>query len=112
MKKKSTAAILAFFLGGLGIHRFYLGQSGKGIVYLIFFWTCIPAIIALIDFIVILCMSRDDFNAKYNASESFTSVVKNVGSDSDELQKLFDLKEKGIITEEEFEIKKKAILKF
>jgi TM2 domain-containing membrane protein YozV len=31
MKDKKTAAILALFLGGLGIHRFYLGQTVKGI---------------------------------------------------------------------------------
>ena len=38
MNKKSrvTAAVLAFLLGGLGIHRFYLGQTMKAILYLVF----------------------------------------------------------------------------
>ena len=36
MKDKNVAAILAFFLGGLGVHRFYLNQIGLGFVYLIF----------------------------------------------------------------------------
>lgn len=66
MKSKTTAAILAFFLGGFGIHRFYLGQTGKGVLFLLFCWTGIPAIIALIDFIRYLCMNDADFNAKYN----------------------------------------------
>ena len=32
MKDKITASILAIFVGGLGIHRFYLGQIGRGII--------------------------------------------------------------------------------
>lgn len=66
MKSKTTAAILAFFLGGLGIHRFYLGQTGMGILFLLFCWTGIPSIIALIDFIRYLCMSDEEFQAKYS----------------------------------------------
>jgi TM2 domain-containing membrane protein YozV len=71
MKNKTTAAILAFFLGGLGIHRFYLGQTGYGFLYLIFCWTFIPAIIAFIDFIIFLTMDEHSFNLKYNKGESF-----------------------------------------
>ncbi len=57
MKSKSTAALLAFFLGGLGIHRFYLGQNGVGILYLLFCWTFIPAFIAfLISSSLFLCL--------------------------------------------------------
>jgi TM2 domain-containing membrane protein YozV len=68
MKSKTTAALLAFFLGGFGIHQFYLGNTGKGVAYLLFFWTLIPSIIAFIDFIILLTKSDDDFNAKYNRS--------------------------------------------
>lgn len=67
MKSKTTAALLAFFLGGFGIHKFYLGNTGTGIVYLIFCWTGIPAIIAFVEFILLLVMSDTEFNAKYNA---------------------------------------------
>lgn len=66
MKTKSTAAVLAFFLGGLGVHRFYLGQGGLGLAYLLFCWTFIPCIIAFIDFIVFLTMDDQSFNNKYN----------------------------------------------
>jgi len=66
VKNKVTAAILAFFLGGFGVHRFYLGQVGKGILYLLFCWTPIPWIIAFIDFIVFLATSEKSFNFKYN----------------------------------------------
>ena len=43
-KTKIAAALLAIFLGSFGIHKFYLGQTGKGVLYLIFFWTAIPGI--------------------------------------------------------------------
>lgn len=66
MKNKVTAAVLSFFLGGFGVHRFYLGQIGKGILYLLFCWTPIPWIIAFIDFIVFLTTSEKSFNFKYN----------------------------------------------
>ncbi len=48
-KNPTTAVLLALFLGGLGIHKFYLGQTGLGILYLIFCWTYIPSFIALIE---------------------------------------------------------------
>lgn len=34
-KSKVAAALLAFFLGGAGIHRFYLGYAGTGAVMLV-----------------------------------------------------------------------------
>lgn len=45
--------VLAIFLGGLGIHRFYAGQR-FAILYLLFFWTGIPAFLGLIDAIIAL----------------------------------------------------------
>ncbi|AZV07683.1 MULTISPECIES: TM2 domain-containing protein [Enterobacter] len=64
-KNKLTAALLAFFLGGLGAHKFYLGKIGQGFLYLIFCWTFIPSVIAFIEFIIYLCTSEDDFARKY-----------------------------------------------
>lgn len=64
-KSRIAAALFAFFLGGLGGHKFYLGQVGLGIVYLIFCWTFIPASIAFIEFILFLTMSDETFNQKY-----------------------------------------------
>ncbi|WP_264537294.1 TM2 domain-containing protein [Flavobacterium sp. N1736] len=66
MKSKTTAAFLTFFLGGIGIHKFYLGQSIQGIFYLLFCWTFIPAILAFFQFFGLLFMSDHAFNVKYN----------------------------------------------
>lgn len=66
MKNKTTAALLALFLGAFGAHKFYLRQTGVGIIYLIFFWAYIPGIIAFIEFIIFLTMSQEEFDRKYN----------------------------------------------
>jgi TM2 domain-containing membrane protein YozV len=66
MKNKITAALLAFFLGSFGAHKFYLGQTSKGILFILFIWTTVPSILAFIDFIVFLSMSDEKFNAEYN----------------------------------------------
>lgn len=36
-KSKMTALLLCIFLGGLGIHRFYVGKGGTGVLYLFTF---------------------------------------------------------------------------
>jgi membrane associated rhomboid family serine protease len=64
-KSRVAAALLAFFLGGFGVHKFYLGRIAAGFLYLIFCWTFIPAIIAFIEFIIYLTMSDEAFAAKY-----------------------------------------------
>jgi TM2 domain-containing membrane protein YozV len=63
-KSKVVAGVLALFLGGLGIHRFYLGQWW-GIFYLLFCWTFIPSIVAFIEGIVFLLSDDASWNAKY-----------------------------------------------
>ncbi|ANB57021.1 TM2 domain protein [Anoxybacillus sp. B7M1] len=66
MKNKVVAGLLAILLGGLGIHKFYLGKLGQGILYLLFSWTGIPSIIGFIEGIVYLVKSDEEFNRKYN----------------------------------------------
>ena len=64
-KDRVTAALLALFLGGLGAHHFYLGNTALGVIYLLFCWTFIPAIVSCIEGIVFLCMSDSNFQKKY-----------------------------------------------
>jgi len=44
-----VGVLLAIFLGCFGIHHFYLGRVGLGILYCCFCWTGIPAILGLIE---------------------------------------------------------------
>jgi TM2 domain-containing membrane protein YozV len=66
MKKKTYVIVFAIFLGNFGVHRFYLGQHKKGLRYLLFCWTLVPAIIAMVDAIVFALMREADFYCKYN----------------------------------------------
>ncbi len=53
-KKRFPALLFCSFLGGLGVHRFYVGKIGTGILTIVtFFGFC--GIWPLIDFIMILC---------------------------------------------------------
>ena len=65
MKNKFVAFLLAFFLGGFGAHKFYLGKPMWGIAYLVFCWTYVPSIIAFIEGVLYLCSSDEDFQTKY-----------------------------------------------
>ena len=76
-KAKTTAAILAWFLGCFGIHRLYIGKIGTGILMLIIgliavvsyvngwlgpfiIFTFIAGIWTVVDFITIICGSMTD----------------------------------------------------
>jgi TM2 domain-containing membrane protein YozV len=63
-KSKLTAGILAILLGNIGVHKFYMGKIGMGILYLCFCWTCIPGVIGLIEGIIYLTSSREEFEYK------------------------------------------------
>ena len=56
-----TASVLAILFGGLGLHHFYLGETGRGFVDILFCWTGIPSLAALIQGIVWLCESDEAF---------------------------------------------------
>lgn len=64
IKSKVTAGILAILLGGIGVHKFYLGKVGMGILYLCFCWTAIPAVLGLIEGILYLCSNDENFQLK------------------------------------------------
>lgn len=65
IKNKLAAALLALLLGGIGAHKFYLGQGGLGILFILFCWTGIPAILGLIEGILMLASNDENFQIKY-----------------------------------------------
>ena len=79
MKSKYTAAVLAFFLGMFGTHRFYLGQRFLGILYGFIFFVCMmimfeerqpaimfPVILAFVDSVLLAVMPQEEFDERYN----------------------------------------------
>ena len=72
-KSRATAAILAIFLGGFGVHKFYLGYHQAGTITLIvslvgsiiILPTIVMGIIAFIEFIIYLTKSDQEFYDTY-----------------------------------------------
>lgn len=68
-RNKYVAALLAFFLGPLGIHRFYVGKTGSAIAMLVLTFTFFGLLVsvpwALIDTVRFLFMSDREFAARY-----------------------------------------------
>lgn len=73
-RNRVAAALLALFLGSLGIHKFYIGKGGAGMVMLLIsifgvllggIPTMAMGLIALIEFIVYITMSDEKFEATY-----------------------------------------------
>lgn len=84
MKSKTTAYLLWFFLGGLGIHKFYLDKHGMGIVYLLTGGIC--GIGWLVDLFT-LGEQVDAYNALFMSQQALLTgqsqqqtVVVNVGA--------------------------------
>lgn len=69
MKSKTTAALLALFLGGLGAHKFYLGKPFWGLAYLLMCWTFVPAFLGLIEGVYLLMMNESVFHQRYGETE-------------------------------------------
>ncbi|MCM1482871.1 MAG: TM2 domain-containing protein [Muribaculaceae bacterium] len=71
-KSRGVAALLAIFLGGLGVQYFYLGKVGGGLLtILLSLVTCgLWEIVTLIQGILMFCMSNADFRRKYVLSTS------------------------------------------
>ena len=63
MKPRVIAILLAVFLGGIGIRRFYMNRLGSGIIYILFCWSFIPAIVALIEALLLLLTTDDEFES-------------------------------------------------
>ncbi|WP_412062252.1 TM2 domain-containing protein [Rubrivirga sp. IMCC45206] len=67
-KDKGTATLLALLFGGVGAHRFYLGQTKWGVAMLLFCWTLIPVGIGIVDFVRYVRMSDRRFAQRYDGA--------------------------------------------
>ena len=66
VKSKVAAGVLAILLGTIGVHKFYLGKLGMGILYLCFCWTGITAVLGLFEGIIYLCSNDENFQLKHH----------------------------------------------
>ena len=65
-KSKGLAMTLCFFGGWFGLHEFYLRNYLSGTLYLLFFWTFIPLILSILDFIILFFTPKSTFHRIYD----------------------------------------------
>lgn len=116
---------LWFFLGGFGIHRFYLGKVGTGLVQLGLLAFGFATSFILIGLIPLLVLAVwwvldayfvykyvEEANRAAPGGHSTLSVVtvEKREDDLDQLQKLHDLHKSGALTKAEYQSRKKKLL--
>lgn len=118
--KKRNWAIFLALLGTVtplvGLHKFYLGQPLWGVIYFLLSWqTPIPRIASAIDSVWYLAQDQDQFNLRFNTS--LVDLVSSSKSDAQEVQaiatalrELEQLRLDGLITENEFEQKRRQLI--
>ena len=73
---KKIVGVLAIFLGGVGIHKFYMKKKTQGALYAMFCYTLIPGLLGIIEGIRYLVMSQEEFSFRY-----CNSVTMKVGTE-------------------------------
>ena len=101
--------LICVFLGGLGVHRFFVDKMGTGVLMLVtlgglgLWW--------IIDIILIVTGSFEDSEGRVIAYQAAGTVNREPAKDIPaEIEKFAELKDKGIITDEEFQQKKQELL--
>jgi hypothetical protein len=64
VRNRIAAGVLAIMLGSIGVHKFYLGKIWQGLMFLLFFWTGIPAVIGFVQGIIYLTQTDEEFCRK------------------------------------------------
>jgi TM2 domain-containing membrane protein YozV len=114
-KSRKVAAVLA--LTGVlspiaGWHKFYLGQPLWGVVYLLLSWTPIPRAASAIESVWYLLQNEAEFDENFNQTCAPQPLIapSNVKSISEGMRQLDSLREDGLISEYEFEQKRRQML--
>jgi TM2 domain-containing membrane protein YozV len=123
IKDRKVAAILAF--SGIllpGLHKFYLGQPRWGIAYLLLSWTPIPKVASALEGLWYLFQDREEFEQHFNNvginagtsreifSVSQDAVKIDVSSVAEALRQVEQLRQEGLISEGEFEQKRRQLV--
>lgn len=121
-KNPKIAAMLAFtgiLIPISGLHKFYLGQPLWGFIYILLsLGTPIARIACAIEGIWYLTQNQDEFDQNFNGALPSTSAltkthpttIVNVGMIADAVRQLDQLRQDGLISEYEFEQKRRQLL--
>lgn len=105
--------IIALPIPVAGLHKFYLRQPLWGVIYLLLWHTPIPQIACAIDAVWYLMQDSEQFNLNFNGAASLNSHPidpQQVGAIAEALQKLDRLRSNGLLSEYEFEQKRRQLL--
>jgi TM2 domain-containing membrane protein YozV len=116
-KSRKVAVILALLATILpipiaGLHKFYLGQPLWGIIYLLLWSTPIARIASAIDAVWYFVQDSEQFNSQFNGqtSSNFPIETLQMGAIAEALRELDKLREDGLVSEYEFEQKRRQLL--
>lgn len=121
-KDRKIAALLALVsvvpVLPSGLHKFYLGQMQWGVIYLLLCWTPIPRFASALEGLWYLFQDKDEFDQHFNrlavvppseATDALASVTQ-VTTIAEALRQLDQLRQDGLLSEYEFEQKRRQLL--
>lgn len=120
-KKRSLTIILAL-IGTVtpltGLHKFYLGQPLWGVIYFLLSWQSpMSRIACAIDAVLYLAQDQDQFNRRFNDHLEVVDLQKKelnpqeVTAIATAIRELEKLRQEGLISEAEFEQKRRQLIK-
>jgi len=71
---KVALLLITFFLGGVGGHKIYQKKYLLGVLYFLFFWTYIPALVSFVEFIIYAFKSEPELQAMYPETSGGVAV--------------------------------------
>ncbi len=113
---KRRVAIILALLGTVtplaGLHKFYLGQPLWGVIYLLLWSTPMPRIACAIDAVWYLIQESEQFQLQFQGFGKTTAGIEpqQVSAIADALRELDRLREDGLVSEYEFEQKRRQLL--
>ena len=124
LKSRKIAAILAFtgtVIPISGLHKFYIGQPLWGLLYVLLSWTPIPHVASAIEGFWYLSQDGDEFDRNFNLALEQATFGRmpnrapavdptHVSAIADALRQLDCLRQDGLISEYEFEQKRRQML--
>ncbi|GAB4343584.1 MAG: TM2 domain-containing protein [Cyanophyceae cyanobacterium] len=97
-----------------GFHKFYLGQTRWGWLYLLLSWTPMPRIACAIEALWYLAQDQQEFDRNFNGLLAAPATVavapEQVSAIATALRELDRLRQEGLISEAEFEQKRTALV--
>lgn len=115
--KNRRVAVALALLGTVtpiaGLHKVYLGQPLWGMIYILLWSTPIPRIAAAIDAVWYLVQDLEQFERQFNGDSQYNlhlHTSPQVKAIADGMRELDQLREDGLLTEYEFEQKRRQLL--